>query len=101
MSDDFHCPECGAEVHPNASGCRACGARKKNGRWMQSSTYDGVDLPDDYFDYDEFIREEFGDENGDSYSGMQLFWWVVAVITLVAFLLLSLGFYWFPSLDEK
>ena len=68
---------------------------------MQSSTYDGVDLPDDYFDYDEFIREEFGDESGDSYSGMQLFWWVVAVITLVAFLLLSLGFYWFPSLDEK
>ena len=56
MSDDFHCPECGAEVHPNAFGCRACGARKENGRWMQSSTYDGVDLPDDYFDYDEFIR---------------------------------------------
>jgi hypothetical protein len=93
MSDDFHCPECGAEVYPNAFGCRACGARKENGRWMQSSTYDGVDLPDDYFDYDEFIREEFGGENSGSCSGMQLFWWVVAVITLVAFLLLSLVFY--------
>ena len=93
MSDDFHCPECGAEVHLNASGCHACGARKQDGRWMQSSTYDGVDLPDDDFDYDEFIREEFGDEHGNRFSGKQLFWWFVALITLVAFLFLSLGLY--------
>ena len=69
---------------------------------MQSSTYDGVDLPDDYFDYDEFIREEFGGEN----SG-QLFWNAVVLVGRCrdhsgsvpafepGFLLIS------PSSDEK
>jgi len=86
----FHCPECGAEVHPNASGCRECGARKENGEWLQPEVYDGVDLPDDDFDYEAFLEEEFGERTGRPASAKQAFWWLVAVITLIAFLWLSL-----------
>lgn len=91
MSDDFHCPECGAEVHPNAVGCRSCGARKENGVWQESESYDGVDLPDEDFDYEQFIREEFGEDTPRRLSGKQLFWWIVAAITLIAFVMLSFG----------
>lgn len=91
MSSPFQCPECGADVHPNAGGCRECGATKENGIWVRSDSYDGVDLPDDDFDYDDFVRREFGDDSPANWSGKRLFWWIVAVITLLAFLLLSLG----------
>ena len=89
-SDSFHCPECGADVSPNATGCR-CGARKENGRWLTSETYDGVDLPDDDdFDYQDFIAREFG-EGTKKRSFRDFFWWLVALITLIAFILISIG----------
>ncbi len=84
---DFECPSCGAEVSPNAAGCRDCGAQKVDGRWEDSETYDGLDLSDD-FDYDEFVEKEFG--KGSRKSGKELFWWMVAIITLIAFLFLAL-----------
>ena len=90
MNDlEFQCPECGAEVHPNARGCKHCGARQEGGKWGHSETYDGLDLPgDDDFDYDKFIAEEFGEGPKSGWGGLskkQLFWSVVAAVTLLAF----------------
>lgn len=90
VSDPFQCPECGADVSPNAQGCR-CGARKVDGEWIASETHDGLDLPDaDDFDYEEFIAREFG-EGKPKKSFRDYFWWFVALITLIAFVLLSIG----------
>ncbi|MEM7599928.1 MAG: hypothetical protein AAF357_00765 [Verrucomicrobiota bacterium] len=87
---DFECPSCGAEVSPNAAGCRQCGARKVEGSWVDPGVYDGVELPnDDDFDYDGFVEREFGPGSSKK-SGKELFWWIVAIITLIAFALLVL-----------
>ncbi|NRB75972.1 MAG: hypothetical protein HRU46_16550 [Verrucomicrobiales bacterium] len=84
-ASDFECPTCGAEVSPNATGCRSCGAEKIDGRWVDPAAYDGLDLPDDddEFDYDDFIAREFG--GAPKKKGKDIFWWVIAVIVLVAF----------------
>lgn len=87
--DPFACPECGAEISPNATGCR-CGARKENGRWIFSETCDGLDLPGDDFDYGDFLEREFG-AGVSKRSFRDFFWWLVALVTLVAFVLLSIG----------
>ena len=85
----FTCPSCGKELSPNAVGCSGCGARKVDGEWADLEAYDGLDLPDDEFDYEDFIAEEFGERKKTDLRG--LFWWFVALITLIAFAWLSLG----------
>ena len=40
-----------------------------------------LDLPDDEFNYDEFVQREFGKPKR---SPKQIFWWVVAVALLIA-----------------
>ncbi len=91
MDDDpFHCSECGADVSPNATGCR-CGAQKNGGRWLASETYDGVDLPDDDFDYEQFVENEFG--GGSSRKSIRdYFWWLVGVVLLILLALGVIGF---------
>lgn len=89
QEDPFHCPECGADVSPNATGCR-CGARKEEGRWLSSATYDGVDLPEEDFDYDEFVEREFGGR-GSRKSLRDYFWWFVALVLLILFALGAIG----------
>tara|TARA_R110000850_G_scaffold7010_10_gene26462 strand:- start:650 stop:958 length:309 start_codon:yes stop_codon:yes gene_type:complete len=86
---DFECPTCGEEVSPNASACRNCGAQKVDGRWADSSSYDGIDLPDDEFDYDDFVAREFGTGQPKK-TGKDFFWWIVAVVLLIALLVMSL-----------
>lgn len=89
VQSEFECPICGAEVSPNASGCRECGAEKIEGRWVDSQIHDGLDLPDDEFDYEDFVEREFG-SSGRKKTGKELFWWIVAILTLIAFLFLVL-----------
>ena len=54
------CPVCGAEVPPNARACPECGADESAGWDEDATTADGLDLPDEEFDYEEFTRREFG-----------------------------------------
>lgn len=89
-TDQFTCPNCGIEISPNARGCRECGAVKGHGEWVELEVYDGTGIDDDDFDYEEFIEREFGDGKSAK-SGKELFWWVVAVITLIAFFVLAIG----------
>jgi len=54
------CPVCGAEVPPSVHACPECGADDTTGWNEERAVYDGLDLPDDEFDYDEYLKKEFG-----------------------------------------
>lgn len=81
------CPNCGAEVPRNAKACPECGSDEQTG-WSEGAQADGLGLPDDEFDYDDFVKREFGRE-GPVPRGMHWFWWVVAVLVAAGLL-----FFW-------
>lgn len=94
MSDQFRCPTCAHPLSPNARSCGRCGARREGATWLTPESADGLGIDDEPFDYDDFIRREFGEEGkGGSWftrmSAKERFWWVVAVVTLVAFAVLA------------
>lgn len=87
--DYFICPECGAEVRVGSKGCGRCASERATKKWReepkpweQDEVHDGLDLPDDEFDYQKFVAEEFG--RGGRRPAMSWFYWVVAVILLAA-----------------
>jgi hypothetical protein len=82
------CPNCGAEVPRNARACPGCGADEHTG-WSDAAVTDGLDLPDDNFNYDDFVKREFGSPSPVP-RGLHWFWWVIGLIVLVAFLALWL-----------
>ena len=78
------CPNCGAEVPPKARACPACGADEQTG-WSEAARTDGLDLPDENFDYNDFIKREFGAKSAVP-RGLHWFWWVVGLVLLVVIL---------------
>jgi hypothetical protein len=80
------CPNCGAEVPPNAKACPECGSDEETG-WSEESRNDGLDLPDEKFDYEEFVDREFGSRKPVP-RGPHWFWWVVGLIVLAVLLAL-------------
>lgn len=81
-----NCPVCGEDVPRNALACPECGADHNSGWEKDADAYDGVDLPDDDFNYDEFVKQEFGSQTKP--SGIKTVWWIVGIVLIVAFLLL-------------
>ena len=77
------CPNCGAEVPPKARACPECGADEQTG-WSETARTDGLGLPDENFDYDDYVKREFGDKSAVP-RGIHWFWWVVAVAVVIAF----------------
>ena len=84
------CPVCGAAVHRNALACRECGADHLSG-WREDADHeDGLDLPDEDFDHDDFVRREFGGFSRP--AGIKPFWWLVAVaLVVISVLTLLMG----------
>ena len=82
------CPNCGAEVPPRAKACPECGSDEQTG-WSEEAHADGLGLPDEEFDYDDFVKREFGRE-GPVPRGIHWFWWVVAVLVAGGLLFLWL-----------
>jgi len=80
------CPNCGAEVPPKARACPECGADEQTG-WSEEARVGGLDLPDENFDYNDFVKREFGGKSVVP-RGLHWFWWVVALV--VAALLLTI-----------
>jgi len=79
------CPVCGAEVPPDAKACPQCGADEKTG-WSEEAGAEGLDLPDEDFDYEEFVQREFGGGKKKPIPrGIHWFWWVVAILLVAAF----------------
>jgi hypothetical protein len=65
--DRYICPGCGESVRVGTSGCRRC-AREQD---------------DDEFDYDAFVREEFGNPLKPKFIAW--IWWITAVLLLAVF----------------
>lgn len=89
MAPDI-CPNCGSELSRRAKACPECGADEQTG-WKEEATAQRLGLPDDDFDYDEFVKEEFGEKSGGvKPKGIGWLWWIVAILVLVAFTFLML-----------
>ena len=79
----YVCPFCGCEVRVGKP-CRGCAKKtKKPARrpWEQDKSADGLDLPGEDFDYEDFVAREFG-RAPHRQTGLQWYWWVLAVIVL-------------------
>jgi predicted nucleic acid-binding Zn ribbon protein len=87
----FICPVCGADVPRKAKSCPGCGACEKSG-WSQNRYYDGLNLPDENFNYDDFNAREFGGARKQTKA--QRFWFIVAIVVVVAMALLTLRGLW-------
>jgi hypothetical protein len=83
------CPQCGASVPPDAKACPECGSDEQTG-WSERAQYDGLDLPDEPFDYEDFVKREFGGPSPVP-RGVSWFWWLVAAALVVGLLWLWLG----------
>ncbi len=75
------CPICGEWAPRGAVACDECGACEASG-WSGKTHDDGLDLPNDEFDYDDFIAREFPRQSTRS-TGIPKYWWWVALLLLV------------------
>lgn len=82
------CPNCGAAVPPNAKACPECGADEQTG-WSDEAQSSGLNLPDDSFDYNDFVKKEFGSQSPVP-RGIRWWWWLVALALLILILLFGL-----------
>jgi hypothetical protein len=78
------CPHCGADVPARAKVCPECGADESTG-WSDEARASGLDLPDDPFEYEEFVEREFGGKKVRP-RGIRWHWWVTALALAVLFL---------------
>jgi hypothetical protein len=78
------CPVCGEDVPPKALACPECGSCHNTGWKEGADTYDGLDLPDDEFGYDEYVKKEFG--GAAKPGGGNAIWWVTGLVLLLILL---------------
>ena len=77
------CPVCGADVPRTARACPECGADDRSG-WNETETHlDGLDLPDDTFDYEETLKNE-GLRPRITPRGVSVFWWCTGLLLILA-----------------
>jgi predicted nucleic acid-binding Zn ribbon protein len=81
MSPDT-CPNCGADVPAGSRACPECGADEHTG-WSDEARASGLGLPDDSFDYDDYVQREFGSRRRIRPRGIRWFWWMAAIVVLV------------------
>jgi hypothetical protein len=79
------CPNCSADVPPNARVCPACGSDEKTG-WSEDAGCEGLDLPDENFDYADFVEREFGGKRAGPPRGISIWWWLVSLVVAAAFI---------------
>ena len=76
------CPVCGDDVPRGALACPECGADHNSGWREGADNYDAVDLPDEEFNYDEFVKQEFGSSRRPT---IKTVWWIMAILVVAAF----------------
>ena len=85
------CPACHDHVPARRVSCPHCGATADDG-WREDNGTDGLDLPDEDFDYDSFVRREFPREPAPVQFDRRTLWWITAVVLLAA---MTAGYWWF------
>lgn len=76
------CPVCGEDVPRGSLACPECGADHNSGWRDDVDSYDGVGLPEEDFDYNRFVREEFG--SAWKPAEVKIVWWIAAIVLIVA-----------------
>jgi hypothetical protein len=81
----YRCPFCDRDVRVGrpCPGCAKKGKPRKPAKksWHQDAAQDGLDLPDEDFDYDEFVAREFG-KVPHKRLGAKWYWWLLGVFLL-------------------
>jgi hypothetical protein len=90
----YQCPSCNHEVSVGIP-CPICSSKNKQipaapKSWKQDKHVEGLDLPDEDFDYDDFVKKEFG-RSPHNKIGIKWYWYVVAIL-IVLYIVLR-GFY--------
>jgi hypothetical protein len=75
------CPVCGEDVPPAALACPECGADYNSGWRENAEVYDAVNLPDEDFNYEEFVEQEFGSSHKPVIKRV---WWITAIVLIAA-----------------
>jgi uncharacterized membrane protein YvbJ len=84
------CPNCGADVPSGAKVCPECGSDEQTG-WSEAARVGGLDLPEEHeFDYDEFVKQEFGSRRSVP-RGVHWAWWLAAIVLVVGLLIFWVG----------
>jgi uncharacterized membrane protein YvbJ len=78
------CPTCGADVPRGAKACPECGADEKTG-WSEDAYASGLNLPEEEFNYDEFVKREFDPKPARIPRGIHWAWWLVAMVLVIVF----------------
>jgi hypothetical protein len=84
----YRCPFCDREVRVGKP-CPGCAKKQKTSpkparkSWEQDASSDGLDLPDDDFDYDDFVAREFG-KAPHRRIGVKWYWWLLGIVVLAA-----------------
>jgi hypothetical protein len=73
------CPNCGADVPRKATACPECGACEETG-WSEDAQAADLGVPDDKFNYNDFVAREFGKKRNLP-SGKGWVWWIVSLGT--------------------
>ena len=72
---------------PVLNACPECGADEDSG-WSEDAYAQSLGIPEDDFDYDEFVEREFGGEKHRiKPQGLHWFWWLVGLALLAALIL--------------
>ncbi len=83
----YLCPYCGSDVRVGepCPGCTTKVRKRKTARrsWEQKKSQDGLDLPSDDFDYEDFIAREFGKKPHQT-LGVKWYWWALGVVVVGA-----------------
>ncbi|MBE7539639.1 MAG: zinc-ribbon domain-containing protein [Opitutaceae bacterium] len=79
------CPNCGADVPPNARACPECGADERSGWNEEATRYDGLDLPPSE---DELSAHR--PRRTQTSLGISRFWWIVGVALVLVLIYLEL-----------
>lgn len=82
------CPNCGASVPRNAKACPQCGSDEKTG-WSDSACASNPGIPEDEFDHDAFVKDEFGSRSPKP-RGIHWLWWLTALLLVLSFLFFML-----------
>jgi hypothetical protein len=77
------CLVCGEDVPRTALACPECGADHTSGWRGDAETYDAVDLPDEDFNYEEFIKQEF---RSSRRPAIKTGGWITAILLVAAFI---------------
>lgn len=78
-----NCPACHEHVPARKTSCPHCGASADDG-WSDEAHTDGLDLPDDSFNYDEYLKREFDPDVPRIGLDRKTLWWATAILLLAA-----------------